>query len=52
MVVKKELKVVASGETSVAVSGDASSINQEDDQMLIKRDRQVAGYFPSGYAFV
>ena len=36
MVVKKELKVVANGKTSVADSGDTSSINQEDGPMLIK----------------
>ena len=36
MVVIKELKVVANGKTSVADSGDTSSINQEDGPMLIK----------------
>ena len=36
MVVKKELKKVANGKTSVVDSGDALSINQEDDLMLSK----------------
>ena len=36
MAVKKELRRVANGETSVVDTGDAQSINLEDDLMLIK----------------
>ena len=36
MVVKRELRGVVNGETSVVDSGDAQSINLEDDLMLIK----------------